>query len=309
MARLRYVKPISRSLIADHMDRFLVTGASGQIGSRVATQLTSALADRGKAPPRLLLRRSECLPMPPGAECVWGDFDDLDSMARAFEGVRSVFLYTPAHTDPGLLTLAAQKGVRHVVLPSSASVARVAPGTNPIAERHRRAEQAVIDAGLEWTFLRPDILASNCLSWSNSIIQEGLVRVPYPESRRNPLHEDDVAAVACAALLRDELRSSTLLLTGPSVLTIRQQVMALAEVTGMPLRCVSISEAEALQAMSRSQPQLSTEAATRLLAYQRKMVAIEPETTQAVLRVMGRPARTFAHWAQDHVADFQPPRK
>jgi hypothetical protein len=61
--------------------------------------------------------------------------------------------------------------------------------------------------------------------------------------------------------------------------------------------------------MSRSQPQLSTEAATRLLAYQRKMVAIEPETTQAVLRVMGRPARTFAHWAQDHVADFQPPRK
>ncbi len=285
------------------MARLLVTGATGRIGRRVAAHLA-----REGAELRLLVRDPSQAPPVPGAHCVPGDFGDLAAMAQAFEGVQTAFLYTPARPDPRLLRLAADQGVAHVVLLSSASVGKVgADDPNPVAARHRMAEQAVRDAGLRWTFLRPDVLAANCLQWAEAIRTERRVRVPYPESLRNPIHEDDVALATALAMREPERwHGRVLTLTGPACLTLRQQVEAIGQAIGTALECVPISPEEALQAMTSGHPPMPAEVARRLIEYMRKTTVQPPEVTRDFSDAVGRPARPFADWAKDHAGDFLP---
>ncbi|KAA2235119.1 SDR family NAD(P)-dependent oxidoreductase, partial [Solihabitans fulvus] len=47
--------------------------------------------------------------------------------------------------------------------------------TDPIPSWHRAGEQAVIDSGLAWTFLRPLGFMSNALHWAPTIRATGTV--------------------------------------------------------------------------------------------------------------------------------------
>jgi uncharacterized protein YbjT (DUF2867 family) len=281
--------------------RFLVSGATGRIGKRLAVHLASQAGGL-----RLLVRDRSRMPVLPFSECVQGDFDDMNSMAAAFDGVQAAFLYTPAHPDPRLIQLAVKQGVQHVVLLSSASVVKVSAADNPVARRHRLAEEAVLEGGIAWTFLRPDMLASNCLSWAPSIRTERCVYVPFPESQRNPIHEDDVALVAAHAMVSGHLMGRALSLTGPSCLTIAQQVELIGQSTGTTLRCVQIDTEQAVHAMSSGPSAVPMEVARRLVEYMRKTTTTAPEISPDFELAMGRAPRPFADWVADHIVDFCP---
>ncbi len=285
------------------MKRVLVTGATGRIGGLLVRRLLDdgvavrvLVRDLGRVPPQL--RQAEIVP---------GEFEDLALMKRALTGIERAFFYTPPNLDPRLFPLAAECGVRHVVLLSSASVTKVpAQSRNPIAERHRRAEESIQQNGLGWTFLRPDLLASNCLQWAASILERDEVRVAYPESLRNPVHEDDVANVAARALLTSGLDRQALTLTGPGMLTIKEQVQKIAEAVGRPIRCVRISPEDAVAEYLASHPTASFSVARLLVEYQHKTVAQAPASTPDFTHATGLSAKTFAAWAWDNKREFMP---
>ncbi len=284
------------------MAAFLVTGAAGSIGREVAQRLVQA-----GAAPRLLVRTLDPARHIEQAAYVQGDFEDLPSMAQAFAGVDSVFLYTPARFDPRLLQSAKAQGVRRIVLLSSAAVVRVAPEQrNPVAERHRSIEQAIQDFGFEWTFLRPDILASNCLAWAPEIQRESRVRVPFPDAMRNPIHEKDVAQAAVQALRTDQLRDAALALTGPRSLTLRRMVEIIAEEIRHPIACEAISPEHALRDMTTGPRAIKPEIAARLIDYQRKSVSTPPQVSPDFEQACGRPPREFSEWVRDHRQRFLP---
>ncbi|WP_406275537.1 hypothetical protein OH799_03335 [Nocardia sp. NBC_00881] len=55
---------------------------------------------------------------------------------------------------------------------------------------HAVVESAIEASGLEWTFIRPGMFATNALLWwQKSIRAEGVVRVPYADARTAPVHE------------------------------------------------------------------------------------------------------------------------
>ncbi len=286
------------------MGACLVTGATGGIGRRLVLHLSGRVSRL-----RLLVRGPTSSP-PVDAEVVRGDFDDLGSMARAFAGMRTVFLYTPARPDARLLQIAAEQGVRHVVLLSSASVVKVAPGVrNPVAERHRAMEQCVQDAGISGTWLRPDTLASNCLSWAGEIRAHGRVSVPYPSSLRNPLHEDDVARVAALAMLDgDRYGGRSFLLTGPAPLSIREQVAAIGQASGQTIECREIAPQEAIDRMARGPGAMPLDVARRLVAYMEKTTREAPAVTNDFFEATGRRPRAFSEWAIEHAGAFRPPQ-
>lgn len=285
------------------MGACLVTGATGGIGRGVALRLAGQVHRL-----RLLVRASTPKPLA-DAEHVLGDFDDLASMARAFADMETVFLYTPARPDARLLQIAAEQGVRHVVLLSSASVVKVAPSArNPVAERHRAMERYVREAGLTGTCLRPDTLASNCLSWSEEIRMHGRVSVPYPTSLRNPVHEDDVARVAAMAMLdRDLFRDRSLFLTGPAPLSIREQVAAIGRASGQPIECCEISAEAAIDRMAQGPSAMPADVARRLMAYMEKTTREAPTVTTDFFDVTGQAPKTFSEWAIEHARAFRPP--
>lgn len=282
------------------MGKILVAGAAGRVGRCVARRL-----ERRGCAVRLLLHSPSTQALGAGMEAITADYNDPSQMAAAFASVDAAFMYAPGpEASHAVFQAARQAGVKQVVLLSSASVTKAAPGANPIAERHRLAEQAVQAAGLEWTFIRPDTMASNCLQWARTIREEARVYTPFPESMRNPIHEDDIAELAVQALLEGRHADRALDVTGPQVLTIRAQVECIAAQLGAAVECVPLERSAALERMAAEQPQLSRLAAERLLDYLEKSVSVVPRITEDFQRATGHAPRRFSAWVADHAARF-----
>jgi uncharacterized protein YbjT (DUF2867 family) len=282
------------------MKRILVTGAAGRVGRSIVRRLARENVDV-----RLTVSSPQELATMPIDGAMLGNYNDSEQMLKAFSSIDAAFVYAPdVHASEALFNAARRAGVRQVVLLSSASVSKAPPGENPIAERHRAAENAARTAGLDWTFIRPDTLASNCLQWAPGIRAEQRVYTPYPESKRSAVHEDDIAMLAVSSLLGTENVGRVFEITGGHLLSIRDQVNTIAVHLGMPVECVQISHEEAVQRMTAN-PAQSPQAAARILDYLKKSVTVPPRITDDFERATGCAPRNFSEWVADHRAEFQ----
>ena len=274
----------------------LVAGASGNIGRSLVRQL-KALGE----PVRILVRRRPPAHLTQGVEVFEGDLERLHDLVPAFAGVMSMFLLTPPAGHGSVARLAYDHGVEHVVLLSSIATQKADPRTNAIAGRHFAAEQAVIASGMTWTLLRPDTFASNALDWACTIRSQGVVRAAYGNSQRCPIHEDDVAGAAVAALTDPAHQGAAYWLTGPETIAVRQQVEAIARAICKPIGFEELQRDQALEFLAQKMPR---PAAERLLDYAAKSVSQPPKTTDMIELLLGRRALSFDRWARDHAAEF-----
>ncbi|UZJ30092.1 SDR family oxidoreductase [Streptomyces endophytica] len=283
----------------------VVTGATGNIGRSLVDRL---LADGAAV--RALTRDPARAQLPAGAEVVRADLTgSAADFAPLLAGADALFLNLAAGGDRAALALveaAAKAGVRRIVLNSSMAVTDTpADENNFIARMHATVERAVRDSGLEWTFVRGGNYATNALAWGPAIRESGVVRDAHPGAQGVPVHEADLADVAAVALL-DRTGTHTgqaYLVTGPEALTVADQVAEIGRAIGRETRVEQITEEAAAEAMSG--PHLPKEAALELVRMFGSTVdAPAFPLSDAVERVTGRPARTFAEWARDHAADF-----
>ncbi|HEY0813959.1 MAG TPA: NAD(P)H-binding protein [Pseudonocardia sp.] len=275
----------------------LVTGARGHVGAAVLNELLAA----GEAV-RASSRDPRPGQLPDGVEVVRADLTEPESLPDALAGVRKVFLYAHPETAEEFAASARKAGVEHVVLLSSSSVLYPERDANPIALRHLTVERALEQAGLDWTFVRPGYFATNLLRW-RSIRAERALRTAFPEATTSPVHERDIAAIAARALLDDAHRRAAYPVLGPGPLTTREQVAAIAEALGEPVRLEEV-DVDTYRGDLRTQlPEFLIE---RLVQSRGQVSELPAElATDAVPAVLGRPALPFAEWARDHVADFR----
>lgn len=283
--------------------KILVTGATGFVGRHVVDQLI-----RAGASVRALTRNPATARLPAEAEVVQGDLTQPATLVPALEGIDRMYLFPVEET---VVTLAKQAGVRRIVDLSAASVT-VGLHTNPV-------EQAVEESGLEWTHVRPGGFMTNMLQiWAPSIRAERVVRYPFGDEPMNLIHEADSAAVAVAALLEDGHHGAVYTLTGPAPITVREQVRASGEALGEEVRYEAVTREEARELM-RAQGGFAGAVADFMLGFidygggeasgadgysdQDWSALLKPWPD--VEKATGRPARSFAEWAQDHVEDFR----
>jgi uncharacterized protein YbjT (DUF2867 family) len=278
----------------DH--QILVMGASGSVGSHVLTELIA----RG-VPVRASARRLRPGQFPDGIDVRAADLTDPSSLTAAFDGVERVFLYANHRGVRDVVDTALDAGVRRIVLMSSGSVVHPTSRGNVITEEHRAIEEAYASAtGLTVIPIRPLVLASNALFWAGQIGATGAVALYQPDALTAPIHERDIAAVAVAALTGDDDTSE--LLTGPTRLSQRDQVAAIAAATGSTITVDALSRRDALNRFARFMPSEEAEAVLRFLD---DAAAGNSPATDAVERILGRPAIPFAGWAAEHAADFE----
>jgi uncharacterized protein YbjT (DUF2867 family) len=280
----------------------LVTGATGNIGRHVVTTL---LADGHDV--RALTRDPEQAGLPSAVDVRTGDFDSVGTLAPAMEGIATVLLasYGPAteSRDANVATTAAAAGARRIV---KISIAGVETGdADPVTAWHRAGEEAINRVGIARTFLRCGELMTTALWWAGSIKATGKVFVPFADAPSAPVDPLDVATVAAHCLTdRGPGDIEALTLTGPEILTSRARVRRLGELLGTSLVCVEVPREAAFERMvAAGQPPVIANARLDMIEVKSKGPGAEP--SNAVERVIGRPAQTFDDWAGRNLAAFQ----
>jgi uncharacterized protein YbjT (DUF2867 family) len=284
----------------------LVTGATGFVGRHVVAQLAEA-GERVRA----MTRNPAGASPPDGVEVVRGDLLDVSSVEAALVGVDRLYLFPEPRTAVAVVAAARAAGVGRIVTLSSGAV------TGGLDTDYQLpVEQAVEASGAEWTHLRPGEFASNTLRlWGPSIRSERVVRHHMPDWRGLPTHEADIAAVGVAALLGDGHHGKAYDLTGPARLSARDQVRALSDALGEEIRLEEVTQSQARDIL-RAQGGWAAENADFLTGFESYSATEIPEYTveeldemikplPTVEEVTGRPARTYAEWARDHVEDFR----
>jgi uncharacterized protein YbjT (DUF2867 family) len=284
------------------MKRILVTGATGNVGREVVSQLLAA-----NAQVRALTRNPDAASLPPAVELACGDLTDPATFDACLDGVEGVFLVWTASPEaaPAAVERLARQAKHIVFLSSPHKTAHPffqQPQPNPIAALHEEIERLIEVSGLPWTFLRPGMFAANARSWWAPQIRVGdVVRWPYAAAPTAPIHERDIAAVAVRALLEAGHDGADYVLTGPQSLSQLEQVATIGDVIGRSLRFEEISP-------ERARRELSAPASVvnMLLAAWAGAIGQPAFVTSTVAEITGRPARTFRHWVTDHAVEFRP---
>ena len=278
---------------------FLITGATGVIGGQVARQLV----EHGMQV-RTISRNPEKANLPREIEIFAGDLTAREFHPGVFEGVKSIFLFPAEGNINNFLSTAKRHGVEHIVALSSLAAAAEFPrDLNSTSYRHHIAiENAIRESGIDFTFLRPGTFANNLRGWSYSIKTRKMVFGPYPESAQALIHEADVVDVAVTALTSDGHKGAIYPLTGPEALTQFQQLEIIGDAIGEKLTFQKISPEQFRQSMAQFMPD---EVINMLLNYWSDTVTQPDVVRKTAEQVTGKPGRTFAQWATDHMSDFQ----
>ncbi|MFE6487321.1 NAD(P)H-binding protein [Streptomyces sp. NPDC057757] len=282
---------------------FVVIGATGSVG-RDAVNL---LLDAGEEV--AAVTRDPAADLPDGARIVSGDPSRPDTLTAWPDGAEAVLLSPRAVGGAAapLLSLAAARGARRVVVLSAATVEHPA-GHRRFADEFRAVEEAVSRSGLDRTFLRCADFAANALAWAPQIRTAGVVRGAYGDAATSPIHQRDIAEVAVRALLRTEdagHAERAHLLTGPQSLSQRDKVRLIGEVVDRDLSFQELAPEQVRRAMLAQG--LAEDIPDRLLGSLADYAKTPGPTTDTVERLLGRPALTFAAWAADNAAAFTSP--
>jgi uncharacterized protein YbjT (DUF2867 family) len=217
--------------------KILAIGAEGSSAGLVIP----ALAARG-ADVRGLIRdpRSANRVRDAGAaETIVGDLNDEASIDRAFEGVASVFYIAPA-----FLPREAEIGQRVVAAAIKAGVSRfvfssvIHPVLSGLVNHAGKApvEEAILNSGMEYSFLHPALFFQNFASGWAQIVETGILAEPWAnESRFSRVDYRDVAEVAAIALTEDHLRDGTFELCAEGILDRNQVVQMIGEILDRPV--------------------------------------------------------------------------
>ncbi len=271
--------------------KFLVAGATGRVGRYLVEQL-NASGHQVLA----LTRDASKAAFSRGVEIVEGDLTNPASIAPAMEGVTGLHLinfnggdYSPLETGGEIIQLAERAGVKRVTILGAGEETSV--------------EQAAKASSLAWTILQPVEFMTGALDYAETIRSEGVVRQPFANRKTAIVHEADIAAVAAAVLTGDGHSGKSYVITGPEVLTPNMMVDTIGATIGREIQFIELSEEEGREQW-------------RVQGFPDDMIEFfvwahgnTPEVGYTVVptveEVTGKPARTFAQWAQEYADAFK----
>jgi uncharacterized protein YbjT (DUF2867 family) len=219
------------------LPKILITGATGQVGSKTIEFLSSikdleivaAVRSPEKATPFISK----------GIATVILDFDDENTHLPAFGGIDRVFIMTGYTVDmlrqsKALLDNAKKAGVPHVV-----HLGACGRDDTTVAHWawHQFVERYIEWSGFSFTHLRPETYMQNLLSYGGkkSII-DGVIHAYVEGARLSWVDVDDVAQVAAAALTHPEVYGGQTYRLGYDAKTFGEIAALMTTILGKPFR-------------------------------------------------------------------------
>ncbi len=266
--------------------RALVLGGTGQTGALVAQGL------RARGVSARIASRSAQAQADVG-DHVRFDWERTDTHDQALRDIDAVYLVAPALAgDPAevmvpFIERALARGAQRMVLLSSSAIDEGAQGHGAV----HAALRAKVPA---WTVLRPSWFMQNFFApqhhLAQAIARDGVMVTATGRGRVGFIDAADIAAVAVETLLQPA--NAALVLTGPEALSYDDVAAILSATSGRPIVHRAVSTDEARTSMVASG--MPDAYAGFLAALEASIAAgTEDRTTDAVLRITGRPPRSF----------------
>ncbi len=209
--------------------KVLAVGAAG----KTAGLVVAALSARGVAVRGLVrsTKRAEEARGLGATEIAIGDLSDEKSIEEALRGVDAVFYIAPAfipnevEIGQAFVAAVARSGARRLVF---SSVIHPVLADLPHHLAKVSVESAILDAGLEYTFLHPAVFFQNYVRVWPRVLEAGVLAEPWStETRFSRVDYRDVAEAAAIALTEDRLLYGTFELCADEHLS-RKEVASLA---------------------------------------------------------------------------------
>lgn len=210
-----------------------ITGASGHVGTRVATRLAAKGARQ-----RLIVRDQSRAPAVDGAEIrTASGYIAGDEVRAALDGAHTVFLIPARESAIRLaehisaIDAAVAAGVEHIVYLSF--VGATPDSIFTLARDHYATEQHVRTTGIPFTFLRMNMY----LDFIPSMVSPaGVINGPAGDGRVAAILRDDIADAAAAVLTSDGHDGHSYDLTGREAFTVTEATELMSRVSGKPIR-------------------------------------------------------------------------
>ncbi len=214
---------------------FLVTGATGTIGS----EILRLFAERGVSDIRALVHDQNKVGQveAQGAEPAVGSFEDEAALTAAMTDVETVILITPANPAAesqaaNVIEAARTAGTQRIVRVSAIKADPEGPTNNTRA--HGNTETELIDSGMGYVMLRPNLFMQNLFMAADQIRQQGQFSFAMGDGRMGMIDTRDIAACAVACTLSDQWDGESYELTGPETLSYFDVADVLKELLGKP---------------------------------------------------------------------------
>ncbi|MCP4440505.1 MAG: SDR family oxidoreductase [Aureispira sp.] len=221
--------------------KVLVLGASGTVGSAVATALSNKnyevvvatrSTNRQLAHPSVLL-----------------DYQRPETFATALEGMDGLFIVMPNFANAlvpafhQLIDLAKEKKVQHIQFLSA-----IGADANPEG-LHRRIELHIEASGIAYTFLRPNFFMQNFLTFDKPNLDKGVIFLPTGEGKCSYIDVRDIANVAATAFFNAEHSNKAYTLTGPKAISSAEIASIFSAALGKTIKNINPSEEEYVAAL------------------------------------------------------------
>ena len=229
-------------------ENLIIAGASGQLGELTVR----ALLQRGVPARNLILvsrtpeKLAEFVALGAATRC--GDVDHPDSLAAAFVGGDRMLLISLGFSAPEAgprperhkraFDAAVRAGVHHIVYTSYLGVGR---SHDWRAEDHGRSEAYLRDSGARWTALRNAFYSDMLLDAALRMAATGSASARPGDPPQARVTRADCADAAAGALLGgDRFDDQALDITGPATVTVRELADMVSRMTG---RRIAVAEA------------------------------------------------------------------
>jgi uncharacterized protein YbjT (DUF2867 family) len=216
----------------------LAVGGAGKSAGFVV----QALSERGASIRALIRKPDEAdeARRRGATEVAIGDLRDRKSIDAALAGVDAVFYIAPAFLPDeaavgvSFVDAVRRSGARRLVF---SSVIHPVLAELPNHAAKAPVEAAVLDSGLEYTFLHPTLFFQNYAGAWTKIVSTGVLAEPWStDTRFTRVDYRDVAEVAAIALTEDRLRNGTFELCAEGNLDRKEVASLLSQILGREIK-------------------------------------------------------------------------
>ena len=277
-----------------------ITGATGQLGTRIATQLKAHIGGDDIVG----LVRTPAKATMLGIQARRIDYDDISTLEPALDGIDMLMLVSSSEIGQreqqhgNVIRAAKQSGVSRIVY---TSLLRADTSMLSVASEHKNTEAAIHASGLDFTILRNGWYTENYLASAQAAAETGILYGVSGSTKRSAATRNDYAQAAVAALVGNGHNGRTYELAGSKAFTLPDLAEEIGRQAGHLVRFVELAEQDYANLLRGNgiPDQVATAIASWEATAGQGALFSESNDLQTLI---GRPTTSLAQAVADHFA-------